>query len=199
MAAQEDDGEHPPTEQGGDTDDGAAVAGEHGEARENGSADVRRRRRGRRGGRRNRRGRDGEPILGEANGEAGGEHHAEQPREYAGDQPAAESYQPPQRPDDTSPHEMRAFASPPSEQAARPEPRPEASMPPAMSAPAMPAESEQPKRRSTIREPAPIFGVSPPASSSPPAPIETPLPASAPAEAAESEAEKPKRGWWRRG
>jgi ribonuclease E len=100
--------------------------------------------------------------------------------------------------EDLPPPETQAYTPPMREPAARPEP----AMPaPAMPAPAVPAEAEQPRRRSTVREPAPIFGVSQPSASSPsPASVETRPPAPAETAPAADEAEKPtKRGWWRRG
>jgi ribonuclease E len=150
---------------------------------ENGDAEQRRRRRGRRGGRRNRRGREGEGF------QNGGEQH--EAREQHGLEPEVADAvadlggpihtEQPQAP-------PQATAQPFEPVAREPEP---------------PAAAEPPRRRSTVREPAPMFSsgamsdVQPSsAGSTPPAPepaVTMPEPAAAetPAEA------KPRRfGWW---
>jgi ribonuclease E len=140
-----------------------------------GEGERRRRRRGRRGGRRNRRER-GE-SYGDFAGAKRGEHYGEAPaREPA---PAEAGHAP-------------------RYEAAEPEREPAPYAPAEMAPPAPVAEPELPRRRSTVREPAPVFG----------GPAETPQPALTPAPAIEVEsagaetgggedAGKPRRtGWW---
>jgi ribonuclease E len=145
----------------------------------NGDGEPRRRRRGRRGGRRNRR-----------DGNGNGEFIAPQAHETQGQ----ETHQRPdfnERPDWTPPREMsqpEATDIPHAESAPRPEPAPQAVAAQA-SQPA--PEAAPPRRRSTVREPAPVFGGS--------APVEVPMPPPAPAvtATADADASKPKRsGWW---
>ncbi|HEY6831404.1 MAG TPA: Rne/Rng family ribonuclease [Pseudolabrys sp.] len=180
--------------------EGEGPSGQNGEDRDG----RRRRRRGRRGGRRNRH-RNGDQPL---NGENG--HDTEQHGEQFGEQHAGADF-PPLSDEDAS------GIAPPFHEGADVEDAP-ASPAPVMPAPMMmpapemrPAPSpiasapveepvaaqEAPRRRSTIREPAPIAaeGVSP--SSPPPAP--TPPPA-APvvSSTASEETATPKRGWWGR-
>jgi ribonuclease E len=181
--------EHPIVHEG---DDAAApeASGEEAEDRpahrgENGDGEPRRRRRGRRGGRRNRRGREGEGF------QNGGEHHERHEQhgvepevvdavaDLGGPSPAE------------APPAYEAPAPQPFEPVARDvEPGP-------------PAPAESPRRRSTVREPAPMFSsgsmsdVQPPPAPMPPPepPVTMPEPAAteAPAEA------KPRRfGWWNR-
>jgi hypothetical protein len=73
----------------------------------------------------------------------------------------------------------------------RPYNQPPVSAPEPQAAPPAPVEPEPPRRRSTIREPAPIAiaGAPPPAPSPPPP---TPIVSST----ASDEARQPKRGWW---
>jgi ribonuclease E len=123
----------------------------------------RRRRRGRRGGRRNRQ-RNGEPPFRSAeNGPEPGLHQA------------AEEFGSPMSYDSG-----QNFSQPVEQQPAHP-PEPQA---PLFSA------QEPPRRRSTIREPAPFASDTPPAPSpvSPPAPVISSTGA--------EEAAAPKRGWW---
>ncbi|HTT47232.1 MAG TPA: Rne/Rng family ribonuclease [Pseudolabrys sp.] len=162
-------GEHPP-------ELGGAPGGEGGEQR-------RRRRRGRRGGRRNRQGRTGEaPFQGNGGGY--------EPELHAG------TDFPPVSDEDASAiappfHEGSGAATPPPEPAAAP-PAPPEPMPAAPQA-AAPAESEPPRRRSTIREPAPIgIAGSAPPPAAPPVPPPTPVVSST----ASEEPSQPKRGWW---
>jgi ribonuclease E len=131
----------------------------------------RRRRRGRRGGRRNRQGRNGEaPFQGNDNG---GETRE---AEFHSSAPSF----PPVSEEDAS------GIAPPFEPAPAAEPAP-----PQAAAPAS-AEQEPPRRRSTIREPAPFGGAT-----APPPPSPT-LPPSAPviSSTANDESATPKRGWW---
>jgi ribonuclease E len=189
------EGEQTGAEPGEEADDGAPMSGEPseqpgGDHQQNGEG--RRRRRGRRGGRRNRRGRDGEPQFGGPNGEGphngeGQPHAEEQPREYHSERPAEQPYQPPPRLEEAPPREARAFDPPAPQPFVRPEPvSPPVEMP-----------QSEPKRRSTIREPAPIFGAGAPSPTAPVSPPPAPVVTEAPAA---DEAGKPvKRGWWRRG
>jgi ribonuclease E len=151
------------------------------------NGDVRRRRRrGRRGGRRNRH-RDGEAPAGHAQGNG----HSHVDTDHAGgvDMPAAiadastNGYQ--SAPEETPP----AYAAPP-------EPRPVPPMPeaPHVAAPAVEdsaAMQEPPRRRSTIREPAPIS-----AGGTPPAPASTLPPPTPVVVSTAGEDAAPKRGWW---
>jgi len=124
----------------------------------------RRRRRGRRGGRRNRQ-RNGEaPFRSGENGPEPGLHHAAEEFE------SPLSYDSPQN-----------FSQPVEEQPPAPPPEPQA---PVFSV------QESPRRRSTIREPAPFASDTPPAPSpaSPPAPVIS--------SSGTEEAAAPKRGWW---
>ena len=124
----------------------------------------RRRRRGRRGGRRNRQ-RNGEaPFRSGENGPEPGLHHAAEEFE------SPLSYDSPQN-----------FSQPVEEQPPAPPPEPQA---PVFSL------QESPRRRSTIREPAPFASDTPPAPSpaSPPAPVIS--------SSGTEEAAAPKRGWW---
>jgi ribonuclease E len=154
----------------------------------------RRRRRGRRGGRRNRRGRDGEAGYA-GNGGAPEGHEANARDDHADDgaepevaeaaadlggpvreeAPAAE----PHAPQPFEPVAREAAASPPAEPAAAP---------------------ESPRRRSTVRERAPVFSsesethatAAPEAPAAPEPPVAVPEPA-------QSDEAKPRRfGWWSR-
>ncbi len=175
-------------------EDGEAVAADgHREPRldgdANGDGERRRRRRGRRGGRRNRRDRDGEP--GEMN--AGPEGSIEPVEAEVVEAVADFSGAPPSE------------APAPSEQPAyeRPAPAYEPSPAPApLQVAPEPAPAEPPRRRSTVREPAPIFSAdatAPAPIPAPPAPEPeaTPEPAAVSAEPAAAEPAKPRRfGWW---
>jgi ribonuclease E len=153
--------------------------------------EKRRRRRGRRGGRRNRRGREGEGGYAAQNGS--GEPYERQP----GDQHGVEPELADAVADLGGPGQVEAPI-----ESAQPAPRPfepVAREPEPAAAPAEPpAPTEPPRRRSTVREPAPMFSssASPPAPGPAPSPepeVTTPEPAAAeaPAEA------KPRRfGWW---
>ncbi len=149
----------------------------------------RRRRRGRRGGRRNRQGREGEAPFQRNNG--GG---AERERQHAGaefppvsDEDASAIAPPSDEPMTERPIIDRPYSQPPDFSS---EPQPAA---PTQAVTPIQAEPEPPRRRSTIREPAPIAitGASPPApvpSAPPPAPIVS--------STASEETGQPKRGWW---
>jgi ribonuclease E len=200
-----------------DDDDGEG-AGDEGEQTETnadgsplsadaaGEAERRRRRRGRRGGRRNRRGRDGEapyagadapqdavePDVASAVADLNGGSPAERP--------AHPPYEPPAHSREQQGHEQTSFPSAAEPMAAH-EAAPAAEMP-----------ADQPRRRSTVREPAPMFSsgsmsdVQP--SSVQPSPLhEAPPPAPEPvatipqpdaAPAPDSEAKPRRFGWWNR-
>ena len=159
---------------------GGAPVGAEGEVR-------RRRRRGRRGGRRNRQGRNG----GEAPFQA--EHGGPQPEQHVGadfppisDEDASAVSPPFDEPATERPIIDRPYNQPP---VSPPEPQPAA--PPQAAAPAQ-AEPEPPRRRSTIREPAPI-GIA----GAPPPPVPTiPPPTPVISSTASDDAGQPKRGWW---
>jgi ribonuclease E len=169
----------------------AAERGPSGAPGQNGDAEHRRRRRGRRGGRRNRRGREGEGGFAGANG--GNEEHQEHGQgvepevaDAVADLGGASPAEAPSAPEPQAPQ--------PFEPVAREAPRDVAPEP---------VPQEQPRRRSTIREPAPVFSSGPmsdvqptPAPAPPPAlpepVVTTPEPA-----AASSEAQAKRRfGWW---
>ena len=138
----------------------------------------RRRRRGRRGGRRNRQ-RDENFQPGEANAT-----HAEQ-----GVHETAEGAPHPVLSDEDA-----GLMAPPFPQ---PAPVHEAAPAPASSAPSIPAAVETPqeappRRRSTIREPAPV-GTSEPITAAVPVPTPAPVVSST---APDATPEPPKRGWW---
>jgi ribonuclease E len=139
----------------------------------------RRRRRGRRGGRRNRRGRNGEGAMPAHETDRGLEAHA-----------LADDFGPPA---ESASHELPDAASfHESAQAAMTPPTAEAEFPPPSAAPEA-SEPETPRRRSTVREPAPSrsMGNMPPPTlpqpSSPPPAISLPSSEDNP---------QPKRGWW---
>jgi ribonuclease E len=154
---------------------------ENGEARGNGGDEPRRRRRGRRGGRRNRR-EDG--PNGDFAAAPGAEVH-ERP-DYS------------ERPDWSPPRETAPSDTGAPSESAAPPPFDAAPLPP-QPAPApqasAPAASAEPlRRRSTVREPAPVFSGSAPVVTPPPAPQPPPVPTVVSTGADES---KPKRsGWW---
>ncbi len=149
----------------------------------------RRRRRGRRGGRRNRQGRNGDAPYHAGNGGV-----AEREIQHTGaefppvsDEDASAIAPPFDEPVTERPIIDRPYNEP-QFVARAPEPAP----PPQTAAPA-PSEPEPPRRRSTIREPAPIaIGGAPPPASVPSAPLPAPVISST----ASEETGQPKRGWW---
>ena len=156
---------------------------EHGAPREphadgdNGGDVRRRRRRGRRGGRRNRRDRNGDVQPRE-----GGSVHA---GDDFGGRPEGEP-----RADNERAEPAPSYAAPTVERPAPP-PTAEAEFPPPHNNPPPTIEAEPPRRRSTIREPAPFVAraaESVPAASPPPAPVISVSSSEEPAQ--------PKRGWW---
>jgi ribonuclease E len=155
-----------------------------------GDAERHRRRRGRRGGRR-RRGREGE-VLDTA--------PAFEPEL---DSAVADFDRPP-----APPHPEPVASEPVATEQVASEPPPVATQPPPLAA-APPAEPEQPRRRSTVREPAPLyFGGQADASAGPeaphPGPAATasspePIPAQSPEPVESEAANQPRRtGWWSR-
>jgi ribonuclease E len=138
----------------------------------------RRRRRGRRGGRRNRRDREGGDAALMPNNQP--YPHEQQEPEHDAPQtfaPPADLAPAPRAPEPSSPQAFESRAAEP----APPEPGP--------------APMTEPRRRSTVREPAPHFGEpSQPA----PTPVRPPEPMSPP-QAEQEDANRPRRtGWWSR-
>jgi ribonuclease E len=179
--AHEDHDGGSPDEDSQQQPEGAPVSAEGGE---NGDG-RRRRRRGRRGGRRNRH-RDGEAPM------QAGDDNGNNATELSGDDgiepDLVSAVQDLDRPPAFAPngpsngHESAPAYAPPAD--ARPAPTPEAS-----SADDLP--QEPPRRRSTIREPAPIA-----ASGAAPAPATTLPPPTPVIVSTASKDAAPKRGWW---
>ena len=173
-------------------------------AEANGDGERRRRRRGRRGGRRNRRGREGEAPLGSDNGgtlepeltRSGADFDGGPIAEPAADAvhvPITETYgdMPAPIPDPSSHLRPQAEAQPPQSAAAA---EPEVAVPAAPET----MVPEPPRRRSTVREPAPVAlrdeGSEPAPDFVPPPPLAEPV-VSSPAESESSD--RPRRsGWW---
>jgi ribonuclease E len=199
VAHASDDEEAMPTEM-----EAAEAAGEH-ESAEGERGEGRRRRRGRRGGRRNRRGRSGEAQRMSADAAAGfegeeGEEDALEPQQVhePAHEPAGEQQHEPEAaaPSHASlPHEERA-AERTSFEVPAPSPAPaEADV----AAEPMP-DSPPSRRRSTVREPAPVAlnGDAETPSAPPPPPQAAELPQPVVSETAEA-ADQPRRsGWWRK-
>jgi ribonuclease E len=195
----------PAQESEGEEDESGEEQGEHAGAergaqgpdndRPRPEGEPRRRRRGRRGGRRNRRDREGGEQAGTDNGGR---------QAYAGDGDIAEATQVPR----IEPSAVgREINEQPAYEPRIYEPRtleprayePPAVLSPAPSQPPAQTEPEPPKRRSTIREPAPTFtsgqGFSPAPRAEPPVRSE-PEPSSE-AKAVSDDAPKPRKtGWW---
>jgi ribonuclease E len=176
--------------------EGEGLNGQGGEDRDG----RRRRRRGRRGGRRNRH-RDGDQPFNGENGqphEQHGEHgelHGAQPAEFPPvSEEDASGIAPPFHDgadaDGTPPAPARIMTPPPMPEA-QPAPAPIAAAP--IEEP--PQTQEPPRRRSTIREPAPVSADSAMPYTPPPAP---PAPAPVVSSTASEEPATPKRGWWGR-
>jgi ribonuclease E len=168
----------------------------HGEA--HGDGERRRRRRGRRGGRRNRRGRDGESFAAEISPEpelANAVDDLDRPAPIAAAEPPEAPIAGPE-----APAEPRDDVPPPA--AAGPQEAPPAQI----ASPAVPETmaSEPPRRRSTVREPAPQAlrddalrddASSPAPSFTPPSVPSVEPVVSSPAESDDSD--RPRRsGWW---
>jgi ribonuclease E len=176
-----------PTSAGHRSDDEAPEDGGNGERR--------RRRRGRRGGRRGRRDREA-PEHHEVSG-APGQDWREQPDAHARPSEHQPWSEPPQTAVASGIVEPVYAPAPPAEPAvAHPVEPPPAAAAELAAQPAV----EPPRRRSTVREPAPVFGESAPVVT----PMPTPQPATPPAMIVTSTAEtedaaKPRRtGWWAR-
>jgi len=171
----------------------ASVGGREQPEESHGEGERRRRRRGRRGGRRNRRGREGEnfarnvavePELGRAD--------FEQDLGAVAASPSAPFGEPARRAIPISETHSDLPAAPDAEPQAAPSPQ---AAEPDVSEPTVP---EAPRRRSTVREPAPQAlhdeANSPPPSFTPPAPSIEPVVSSS--EESES-GDRPRRsGWW---
>jgi ribonuclease E len=159
----------------GEGEEGSARTAEGEQNGEESEQSRRRRRRGRRGGRRNRRDRDDQPNGQSDNGtdqqaDAGSDHGSE--GSASGDEPAPREYTP-----------APAREEAPAQRAAEPVSQ------------SAPAAAEPPRRRSTIREPAPGVMTSEPvaAAAIAVAQVTPPPPEPAPTEAAD----KPRKtGWW---
>src|SRR6516165_10336111 len=178
------------------SDDGAAdmeeaFPSQGGEQQREG--ERRRRRRGRRGGRRNRMGREreGAPAQYEHDVHAGDHEHEPHAFETAEELAAAST---------TEAELTQAVADLDASPTEAPPPAEPADVAAAQASPA-PPQQEPARRRSTVRERAPIAAASD-AAASQPAPIQPPSPASQPVitETSESEsADRPRRsGWWSR-
>jgi ribonuclease E len=157
----------------------AAALRARSEDEQRGEGDRNRRRRGRRGGRRNRRGREGRPEAPYGDAVSGPEPELDRAVAALDTGPAQPEHEP---------FVSRALEPTPGETIRQP------SEPP-------PAEPELPRRRSTVREPAPFVGGgdwTPPA----PPPMPAPPPDATPVAADSGEADdssKPRRsGWWSR-
>src|SRR5215467_13104931 len=177
-------------QEAGDGSDAERPAEGHGEA--HGDGERRRRRRGRRGGRRNRRGRDGESFAGEIAPEselASAVDDLDRPAPIAAAEPPEAPIAGPE-----APAEPRDDVPPPA--AAGPQ-----EAPAQIASPAVPETmaSEPPRRRSTVREPAPQVlrddASSPAPSFTPPSVPSVEPVVSSPAESDDSD--RPRRsGWW---
>jgi ribonuclease E len=166
-----------------------AGAGERGEPQRQG--EPRRRRRGRRGGRRNRLEREGEAAPASHDRGPHAPQHALTTAEELTAPPATE----PELKEAVADLDAAPTAAPPAPPPSSPELPAVATTPQA----ATPASQEPPRRRSTVREPAPISGnqdVSQPAPAQPPPPAPEPVIT----ELGESEdTNRPRRsGWWSR-
>jgi ribonuclease E len=174
-----------------ETETSAGFTSEPQEEREEPRRDDRRRRRGRRGGRRNR----------QRNGEGGHTGPDQSGHTAQDDFPPAEQLTVPAATEPELSHAIADLDSPPNERAAPPEVS--APMPPAAA-----AQPEAPRRRSTVRERAPVTRQDPAGAETAGEDnaghvlaSRTPAPASEPVitETGEASAERPRRtGWWSR-
>ena len=173
--------------------EGAPQAGEGGDTPEG----RRRRRRGRRGGRRNRQ-RNGNGGNGEApfqSGHGAPEAGVQRAHSDVDQAPVAYDSQPGnERPANERPALERPIIERPYSErpAPAPEPRPMAAETNAPSGAPQEGRQEPPRRRSTIREPAPIAA----AGASPPQAPTLPPPSPVIVTTAADENGQPKRGWW---
>jgi ribonuclease E len=189
--------EHEGETEGVEVANGEDVAERHaGNGEQESDGERRRRRRGRRGGRRNRRGREGEEGYTARNGE-----HDDQPRAQEnghGIEPELVDASADLGGPTEVPAGEPASTPQPFEPVARdPEPDPASTEPPA---------PEPSRRRSTVREAAPMFSAGPMSETPPPAeqvppppePAATPDAASSEAETTGEPAPKRRFGWWSR-
>ena len=150
--------------------------------------DGRRRRRGRRGGRRNRRDRNGD------GGPMPSDSVSAFEAELGPGEPAFKSEQPFEQRDvevseprhEARAHEAREHESPPPPAPAAPQPAAE-----------QPSQASPPRRRSTVREPAPV-SVGEAAERPAPTPVETPQPVVSSIVESEAAAQPRRSGWWSR-
>lgn len=174
----------------------ATAEGEPGSSDGNG-AEGRRRRRGRRGGRRNRRGRNGDgPRMPSDTAVAfeGDQGHEPVERDSGSEQPFErhDTYVPPAPAhDERAPVPAASFEPPPPP----PAPAPVAAQP----EPVSPPPETAPRRRSTVREPAPVTfsGEAPPAPV-PSQPVELPQPVVIGPADSDAAAQPRRSGWWRK-
>jgi ribonuclease E len=188
-------------EEGADESGSAHAEGQQGGERspsdQNGDADHRRRRRGRRGGRRNRRGREGEPGYAAQNGGGEGDHDDQGHGQQGVEPEVADAIG-----DLGGPTRQEAPVAAPVHSPEPFEPVGRETPPPIPAAEPQ-ATAEPPRRRSTVREPAPMFSSGPMSEVQPaqerasetavsqPEPVEAAPPPAAPEEG------KPRRfGWW---
>lgn len=156
----------------------------------NGNGDHRRRRRGRRGGRRNRRDRDDRPPTGDFGNAPQGAG-----QDFGGHDAAGQDYVPaPQGWQDRVPAQSAEMGNTGYAQHSEPVASEPAPQPASASVAEAPAPDAPPRRRSTVREPAPTsFGDLPPMPVPPPQPEPTPVVV----ESSGGDEAKPRRtGWW---
>ncbi len=174
---------------GEEVGDAGAGPGDRGEPQRQG--EPRRRRRGRRGGRRNRSEREGEATPAAHDRDAHGPQDALTTAEELAAPPATE----PELKEAVADLDAAPTSAPPAPPPASPEPAAVV----ATSQTAAPPAPEPPRRRSTVREPAPISGNQ---EASQPAPTQPPPPAPQPVITEHGESEdtnRPRRsGWWSR-
>jgi ribonuclease E len=178
-----------------EADEDAVGAEQEARAEARGDGDRRRRRRGRRGGRRNKRDREGpfaeagpvESELTSAVADFDQPMPTESPQPYDAVPPAAES-----QPEAPPPAAEDQFTPPPAEGP------PSEPAQPVPITPVAPPDGEPPRRRSTVREPAPfVLG----SGEAPVTPVLVPTPSSSAPPPVESESaeqrDQPRRtGWW---
>lgn len=156
----------------------------------NGNGDHRRRRRGRRGGRRNRRDRDDRPPMGDL-----GSAPQSAGQDFGGQDAAGQDYVPaPQGWQDRVPTQSAEMGGAGTTQRSEPVASEPAPQPASASVAEAPTPDASPRRRSTVREPAPTsFGDLPPMPVPPPQPDSTPVVV----ESSGGDEAKPRRtGWW---
>ena len=177
---------------------GDAGADHEGGPGDRNDGEGRRRRRGRRGGRRNRRGRNGDELRTDSAPQSDGEHGDEHVPHEGASEPSYQRHEA-HEPSQAAPaHEERApepaaFEPPP------PPPPAQAPAPVVAEPEAHPAAESTPRRRSTVRERAPVSASSnAEAAPPPPQPVELPQPVVSGSTDSEA-ADQPRRsGWWRK-